>query len=119
MNQGIILNGKTISKRERRIIPVKKSLSKKSKKVIEEHLEEVMAMPPLTELTRIGAGDVAGVAWAFLENGSRELVGVSLGNRESYNAWKDFLVWRGMGEPMLTTIDGCPGLIKAVDEVFP
>jgi transposase-like protein len=62
------------------------------------------------------------VAWAFMEDGSRELVGVSLGNRESYNAWKGFLedlVRRGMIEPMLTVIDGCPGLIKAVDEVFP
>lgn len=62
------------------------------------------------------------VAWAFLEDGSRELVGVSLGNRESYNAWKGFLedlVRRGMSDPMLTIIDGCPGLIKAVDEVFP
>ena len=62
------------------------------------------------------------VAWAFLEDGSRELVGVSLGNSESYNAWKGFLedlLQRGMGVPMLTIIDGCPGLIKAVDEVFP
>ncbi|MEW6054952.1 MAG: IS256 family transposase [Nitrospirota bacterium] len=62
------------------------------------------------------------VAWAFLEDGSRELVSVSLGNRESYNAWKGFLedlIKRGMSEPMLTIIDGCPGLIKAVDEVFP
>jgi putative transposase len=274
VNQGIILNGKTISKRERRIIPVKKSLSKKAKKVIEENLEEFKVIPPLGELTRIGArmmlqvaleeeitshlerdyyerttsakgrrngskprtvkigsGDIgirmpqvrnAGgpfhsqilpprvtqmdeiqeiipllymnglstrkvkkavgkligrkglshqnimrisgrildefniwkkrdlstlqvvylildgirlgvraettekeavlVAWAFLENGSRELVSVSLGNRESYNAWKGFLedlVRRGMSDPMLTIIDGCPGLIKAVDEVFP
>jgi hypothetical protein len=55
MNQGIILNGKTISKRERRIILVKKSLSKKTKKVIEENLEEFLMMPPLRELTRIGA----------------------------------------------------------------
>jgi len=31
------------------------------------------------------------VAWVFLENGSRELVGVSLGNSESYSAWKGFL----------------------------
>jgi putative transposase len=275
MNQGIILKGKNnLSRRERRIIPMKKSLSKKTKKVIEENLEEFMAMPPLTELTKIGArmmlqsaleeevtaylqrdyyernveakgsrsgskprsvkigsGDIglkmpqvrdaggpfhsrilpprvtqmdeiqeiipllymnglssrkvkkavgkligrkglshqnvmrisgriveefnvwrkrdlsmlqvvylvldavrlgvrAGtrekeavlVAWAFLDDGSRELVGVSLGNSESYNAWKGFLedlMRRGMGAPMLTVIDGCPGLIKAVDEVFP
>ena len=62
------------------------------------------------------------VAWAFLEDGSREPVSVSLGNRESYSAWKGFLedlVKRGMSEPMLMVIDGCPGLIKAVNEVFP
>ena len=62
------------------------------------------------------------VAWAFLEDGSRELVGVSLGNSESYSAWKGFLedlLKREMGVPMLTVIDGCPGLIKAVDEVLP
>ena len=34
---------------------MKKSLSKKAKKVIEKSLEEFRAMPPLTELTRIGA----------------------------------------------------------------
>src|SRR3990172_2233591 len=275
MNQGIILNGQnSLSRRERRIIPMKKSLSKKARKVIEDGVQEFMAMPPLTELMRIGArmmlqsameeevtaylqrdyyerntkakgsrsgskprsvkigsGDIglkmpqvknaggpfhsrilpprmtqmgeiqeiipllymnglssrkvkkavgkligkkglshqnvlrisgriveefntwkkrdlsklqvvylvldgvrmgvrAGtkekeavlVAWAFLEDGSRELVGVSLGNSESYNAWKGFLedlMRRGMGAPMLTVIDGCPGLIKAVDEVFP
>lgn len=62
------------------------------------------------------------VAWAFLEDGSRELVGVSLGNSESSSAWKGFLedlLKREMRVPMLTVIDGCPGLIKAVDEVFP
>lgn len=62
------------------------------------------------------------VAWAFLEDGSRELIGVSLGNRESYGSWKGFLenlVQRGLNEPMLTITDGCTGLIKAVEEVFP
>lgn len=62
------------------------------------------------------------VAWAFLENGSRELISVSLGNHESYSAWKGFLedmIKRGLNDPLLTVIDGCPGLIKAVKEVFP
>ncbi len=31
------------------------------------------------------------VAWGFLEDGSRELISVSLGNRESRSAWKGFL----------------------------
>ena len=275
MNQGIILIGKnSLSRRERRIIPVKKSLSKKSKKVIEEKFREFTVMSSLAELTRsgaklmlqvaleeeitcflardlyertssakgsrngskprtvkIGGGDIAIrmpqarntdrpfhsqmlpprvtqmdeiqdiipllymnglstrkvkkavgkligkkglshqnvqnisgkiveefnlwkkrdlstlkpvylivdgirlgirantrekeavlVAWAFLEDGSRELVSVSLGNGESYSAWKGFLedlIKRGMSEPMLTVMDGCPGLIKAVEEVLP
>ncbi|MDP3049520.1 MAG: hypothetical protein Q8N12_08885 [Thermodesulfovibrionales bacterium] len=34
---------------------MKRSLSKKAKKVIEENLKEFKAMPPLKELTRIGA----------------------------------------------------------------
>lgn len=61
------------------------------------------------------------VAWGFLEDGSRQLVGVSLGNQESYSSWKGFLddlINRGMQEPMLIVIDGCPGLIKSVEEVF-
>jgi transposase-like protein len=62
------------------------------------------------------------VAWGFLEDGSLEPLSISLGNQESYNAWKWFLedmVKRGLQEPMLIVIDGCPGLIKAVTEVFP
>jgi hypothetical protein len=58
MNQGIIPIGKIDSHGERRIIPVKKSLSKKAKKVIEEGVEEFMALPPLAELTRIGAREM-------------------------------------------------------------
>jgi len=62
------------------------------------------------------------VALAFLEDGSRELLSVSLGNHESYSAWKGFLedmIKRGLNEPLLTVIDGCPGLIRAVKETFP
>jgi transposase-like protein len=62
------------------------------------------------------------VAWGFLEDGSLEPLSISLGSQESCNAWKWFLedmVKRGLQEPMLTVIDGCPGLIKAVKEVFP
>jgi len=62
------------------------------------------------------------VAWAFLEGGGCELLSVSLGNQESYSAWKYFLediVRRGLNEPLLTVIDGCPGLIRAVKETFP
>jgi putative transposase len=62
------------------------------------------------------------VAWGFLDDGSLELLSISLGNQESYNTWKWFLedmVKRGLQEPTLTMIDACPGLIKAVKKVFP
>jgi putative transposase len=62
------------------------------------------------------------VAWGFLEDGSLEPLSISLGSQESCNAWKWFLedmVKRGLQEPILVVIDGCPGLIKAVKEVFP
>ncbi len=62
------------------------------------------------------------VAWGFLEDGSRELISVLLGNQESYNAWKGFLedmIKRGLNEPLLTVIDGCPGIGKAVEELLP
>lgn len=62
------------------------------------------------------------VAWGFLEDGSLELLSLSLGNQESYSAWKGFLedlIRRGITDPMLTVVDGCPGLIKAVEEVLP
>lgn len=62
------------------------------------------------------------VARAFLEDGSAELISVSLGNRESYSSWKGFLedmIRRGLKDPLLVVIDGCPGLIRAVEELFP
>lgn len=57
MNQWIILNGlKRLSKRERRIIPVSSSISKKARKVFDEGVQRIMEMPPLTEVTKIVAG---------------------------------------------------------------
>jgi hypothetical protein len=50
MNQGIILKGlSSLSRRERRIIPMRKSLSKKARKVIEDGVQEVKGLPPLTQ----------------------------------------------------------------------
>ena len=59
---------------------------------------------------------------AFLEDGSREVLSVGLGNRESYNSWKYFLEDmrnRGLKDPLLLVTDGCPGLLKAIEELFP
>jgi transposase-like protein len=62
------------------------------------------------------------VANAFLSNGRREVLGVALGNRESYLSWKGFfddLRERGLKDPLLIVSDGCPGLLRAMEEVFP
>ena len=47
---------------------------------------------------------------------------MGLGNKESYTAWQDFIrdmQARGLQEPVLVTIDGAPGLIRAVEEAWP
>jgi len=50
------------------------------------------------------------------------LVGLDTGASESTDAWKDFLdamVARGLRAPLLVVSDGAPGLIAAVEIVFP
>jgi len=72
------------------------------------------------------------VATAYLENGERVLISVELGNRESYipvplawqtgNSWKMFIEdmrRRGLMDPLLIITDGSPGLLRAIEEIFP
>ena len=62
------------------------------------------------------------VATAFLEDGERVLISVELGNRESHNSWKMFIEdmrRRGLRDPLLIITDGSPGLLRAVEEIFP
>jgi putative transposase len=61
-------------------------------------------------------------AWGFTENGERALVSVCLGMRESKEDWLELgrdLTRRGLGSPMLVIADGAPGLIAAVEELWP
>ncbi len=61
-------------------------------------------------------------AWAICSDGQRVLLHLAVGNKESYENWLDFLrnmVGRGLGVPLTVTTDGAPGLLRAVDEVFP
>jgi putative transposase len=61
-------------------------------------------------------------AYGIAENGRKVLLHVGPGNRESYENWKAFLqemVRRGFKTPLLTNTDGNPGVIRAVQEVFP
>lgn len=62
------------------------------------------------------------VVWAILEDGPKALLGMKLGNKESYEDWLEFfrdLKKRGLKEPVLGTTDGAPGLIRAFEECFP
>jgi len=61
-------------------------------------------------------------AWAICRDGQRVLIHLALGNKESYDCWLDFfrdLINRGLKIPIMITSDGAPGLIKAIEEVWP
>ena len=61
-------------------------------------------------------------AWGITENGDRELVSVRLGMREAKEDWLELgrdLTTRGLQAPRLVVADGAPGLISAVEEIWP
>ena len=62
------------------------------------------------------------VAWGFTTDGERVLLDVCLGQRERTEDWLDLgrgLTRRGLRSPLLVVTDGAPGLIRAVEELWP
>jgi transposase-like protein len=62
------------------------------------------------------------VSWGILRDGSKVLLHMSLGNKESEDAWVDHfrsLVSRGLPTPLTVTSDGAPGLVKAIGGMWP
>jgi transposase-like protein len=62
------------------------------------------------------------VTWAILRDGSKVLLHMSLGNKESHEGWLEHfrsLVSRGMPTPLTVTSDGAPGCVKAVEGMWP
>ena len=62
------------------------------------------------------------IAIGLKEDGHRDVLGLHLGNRESYHNWKDFLQSlkaRGLERSELWISDEHDGLIKAIEECFP
>jgi putative transposase len=62
------------------------------------------------------------VAWGVTLEGTKVLLGLQLGSRESYEDWLDFgrdLLARGLRSPALIVADGAPGLWKATRELWP
>jgi len=70
----------------------------------------------------LGAKEAILCAWGILSNGRKVLLHIALGNKESYDCWKDFfrdMISRGLRMPLLVNSDGAPSLIRAIDECFP
>src|ERR671939_101357 len=70
------------------------------------------------------SGDKEGVlvVWGYTTAGKRVLLSVRLGQRESHADWLDLgrdLARRGLRAPWLVVSDGAPGLIKAIEELWP
>src|SRR5689334_4591837 len=62
------------------------------------------------------------VVWGYTTEGKRVLLAVRLGQRESHEDWLDLgrdLMRRGLPAPWLVVSDGAPGLIKAIEELWP
>jgi putative transposase len=62
------------------------------------------------------------VSWGILRDGTKMLLHMSLGNKESGDSWLEHfrsLVSRGMPTPLTVTSDGAPGLIKAIEAMWP
>jgi putative transposase len=69
-----------------------------------------------------GAKEGVLVAWGYDETGHRVLLDVVLGQRERFEDWLEMgrgLVRRGLRAPMLVVTDGAPGLIRAMEELWP
>jgi len=62
------------------------------------------------------------VTWAILIDGSKVLVHMSLGNKESQSIWVEHfrsLIQRGLPHPLTVTSDGAPGCIAAIEATWP
>jgi putative transposase len=69
-----------------------------------------------------GCGQAILVTWAICSDGSKVLLHMSLGSKESHDAWLEHfrsLVSRNLPTPLTVTTDGAPGLIKAVEAMWP
>jgi transposase-like protein len=69
-----------------------------------------------------GAKEGVLCAWGISEDGQRVLLAVTLGMREAEEDWLALgrdLTARGLSAPMLVVADGAPGLIAAVEQLWP
>jgi transposase-like protein len=85
---------------------------------------ECLFLDAIYEALRLRAGvrDAVLCAWGILRDGRKVLLHMTLGNKESYDAWlemvRNMVSW-GLRVPLSITTDGAPGLIKAIDQAYP
>jgi transposase-like protein len=61
-------------------------------------------------------------AWGITDTGQKVLLGLAPGTKEDTASCRDFLrelKARNLADPLLVATDGAPGLMRAVEEVFP
>jgi transposase-like protein len=61
-------------------------------------------------------------AWGITTGGKPAFIGLAPGTGESFDAWQDFLAGlrdRGLASPLLIISDGAPGLIGAIEQIYP
>ena len=85
---------------------------------------ECLYLDAIYEALRLRAGKKKAVmcAWVVLRDGRKLLLNMTLGNKESFDAWLEMLrnmVSRGLRVPLTITADGAPGLNKANDQAYP
>lgn len=85
---------------------------------------ECLFLDGLYESLRRRAGEKEAVlcAWGILRDGRKVLLHMMLGNKEDTDSWIELLrnvVQRGLVVPLSVTADGAPGLIEAIDRVYP
>jgi transposase-like protein len=83
---------------------------------------EYLFLDAVYESLREQAGVPEGIlcGWGVVRDGRKVLLHMALGNKESHDAWLEFLrdmVKRGLGVPLTVTTDGAPGLTKAVEAI--
>jgi len=69
-----------------------------------------------------GAKEGVLCAWGVAETGERVLLSVALGMRESEQDWLALgrdLTARGLASPLLVVADGAPGLVNAIEQLWP
>jgi transposase-like protein len=90
---------------------------------LSEHSVVYLFVDGLAERLHLGQPREAVLAaWGITSRGNKVLLGLLPGTKEDTVSCKEFLrdlKSRGLVDPLLVITDGAPGLIRAVEEVFP